>query len=104
MSGNFAVVRADLFMVNGFDEAYVGWGQEDDDLGRRFYAAGVRPMPVANRARISHSPHPSRRARQWSEGANIQRYGRRDVPIRCAQGLDGRPYSDVRVRVLNPRP
>jgi glycosyltransferase involved in cell wall biosynthesis len=100
MSGNFAISRADMVMVNGFDEAYVGWGQEDDDLGRRLYAAGVRPKSVAARARVSHIPHPPRRAMQWNEGANIYRYKQRDVPVRCARGLEGHPYPDVRITVI----
>ncbi|MBU4317174.1 MAG: glycosyltransferase [Proteobacteria bacterium] len=34
--------KDDFVKVNGFDEKYVGWGNEDDDLGVRFYAAGIR--------------------------------------------------------------
>ena len=39
--GVFAVSKSDLIRVNGFDENYQGWGNEDDDLGRRLYASGV---------------------------------------------------------------
>jgi glycosyltransferase involved in cell wall biosynthesis len=40
-SGLFAVSRDNYFKVNGFDEKYQGWGNEDDDMGRRFHAAGI---------------------------------------------------------------
>ncbi len=39
--GVFGVHRDDLLRVNGFDESYEGWGNEDDDLGRRLYCSGV---------------------------------------------------------------
>lgn len=40
-SGLFAVSRENYFKVNGFDEKYQGWGNEDDDMGRRLHAAGI---------------------------------------------------------------
>jgi glycosyltransferase involved in cell wall biosynthesis len=39
--GVFAVLREDYMAVNGFDENFQGWGNEDDDLGLRLNAYGV---------------------------------------------------------------
>jgi glycosyltransferase involved in cell wall biosynthesis len=39
---NLGVWRDDLVRVNGFDEAYSGWGLEDSDLVIRLLHAGVR--------------------------------------------------------------
>lgn len=39
---NLGVWRGDLLQVNGFDEAYSGWGLEDSDLVIRLLHAGVR--------------------------------------------------------------
>ncbi len=39
---NLGVWRDDLLRVNGFDEAYSGWGLEDSDLVIRLLHAGVR--------------------------------------------------------------
>ena len=39
---NFSAWREDLLRVNGFDEAYSGWGLEDSDLVIRLVHAGVR--------------------------------------------------------------
>lgn len=41
-SCNLGVWREDLVRVNGFDEAYSGWGLEDSDLVVRLLHAGVR--------------------------------------------------------------
>lgn len=39
--GVFGIRKEDLIRINGFDEKYMGWGNEDDDLGRRLYAVGI---------------------------------------------------------------
>jgi GT2 family glycosyltransferase len=39
--GVAAINREDFEKVNGYDEAYRGWGNEDDDLGRRLYQARI---------------------------------------------------------------
>lgn len=40
-SGVFALHKENFVKVNGFDELYRGWGNEDDDLGNRLYASGL---------------------------------------------------------------
>lgn len=98
-SGNICAWRADLVAVNGFDEAYVGWGQEDDDLGRRLYMARARPVPLLTKALVSHAWHPLRHD-DWRAGANLRRYRQPLSSPRCAQGLDRHPHPDVIVRVI----
>lgn len=39
---NFSAWRDDLLRVNGFDEAYSGWGLEDSDLVIRLLHAGIK--------------------------------------------------------------
>jgi glycosyltransferase involved in cell wall biosynthesis len=39
---NFAVSRADFLAINGFDEAFTGWGHEDADLFVRFLHNGIK--------------------------------------------------------------
>jgi glycosyltransferase involved in cell wall biosynthesis len=39
---NLAIWRSDFDLVNGFDEAFQGWGHEDADLAIRLLHAGVR--------------------------------------------------------------
>ncbi|PCI36355.1 MAG: glycosyl transferase family 2 [Thiotrichales bacterium] len=40
-SFNFAIWKKDLLSVNGFDEKFEGWGQEDDDLVYRLKRNGI---------------------------------------------------------------
>lgn len=93
-SGNICAWRDDLVPVNGFDEAYVGWGQEDDDLGRRLWAAGVTPVPILTKAMVSHICHPERHG-DWRKGGNLERYRRRLTSTVCDRGLADHPHHDV---------
>ena len=39
---NFAIRRADLLAVDGFDARFCGWGREDSDMAIRLGRAGIR--------------------------------------------------------------
>ncbi|MEJ5244079.1 MAG: glycosyltransferase [Bacteroidota bacterium] len=42
LRGGFsAILRKDYFEVNGYDERFIGWGNEDDNLGKRLYMKGL---------------------------------------------------------------
>ena len=43
---SYAVMKSDYLKVNGYDENYNGWGEEDDDFGNRLYVAGVKGKEV----------------------------------------------------------
>lgn len=45
--GACGINRADLIKVNGYDEQYVGWGYEDDDVARRLYTSDTLGINVA---------------------------------------------------------
>lgn len=52
--GNFGVAR-DLFeRVDGFDEAFAGYGKEDSELRNRMRRAGARGISLWSRARLCH--------------------------------------------------
>ena len=89
MAGNLAVWREDFERVNGFDEQFIGWGCEDDDLGQRLRQAGVRIAPIFGYTQAYHLWHPSHPSRptRWREGANVEYLFRRDKPMRCSAGL-----------------
>ena len=57
-SGVFAAWREDLLTVNGFDEEFRGWGNEDDDLGRRLHRAGIKGRNVFREPLSVHMYHP----------------------------------------------
>jgi len=55
---NLAIWRADLIKVNGYNEAFIGWGREDSELAVRLMNAGARRLDVRGRALCYHLWHP----------------------------------------------
>lgn len=86
LSANFAVRFGAYARVNGFDELYEGYGQEDDDLGRRLYGAGFMPALGLMEATAYHLWHPTRAPGRWEDSPNAARF-LRGGPVRCVQGL-----------------
>jgi glycosyltransferase involved in cell wall biosynthesis len=84
---NMAVWRADLVAINGFDEAYIGWGGEDSDIGSRLYHLGRPRKFVYGRAIVYHLNHsPLSRDKFQSNTARLEETLRLRR-IRCEQGL-----------------
>ena len=76
--------RAGFEAVNGFDEAFEGWGEEDLDLGLRLHLAGWRGHTVLDRSRVLHLYH----APWEAEPPNRAYYERpRHGQFRCPKGL-----------------
>lgn len=93
MSCNMGIWRADLDRVNGFDNAFEGWGREDDDLAARLRHAGVERRALRFAGLAVHLWHPSR----WPDGIpptetipNDRLYHRTlaQRSVRCERGLD----------------
>jgi glycosyltransferase involved in cell wall biosynthesis len=72
---NLAVWRRDFETVNGFDEAYEGWGFEDSDLAVRLLNAGVRRKEGAFATGVLHLWH--RENDRRFEGDNLSRLQQR---------------------------
>jgi glycosyltransferase involved in cell wall biosynthesis len=86
---NIGICREDFEAVNGFDEAFIGWGCEDDDLAFRLRKAGRRIASALAYTHGYHLWHPSEPSRpaKWTEGINVARLDDVERPIRCAAGL-----------------
>jgi glycosyltransferase involved in cell wall biosynthesis len=86
---NIGISRRELESVNGFDEAFVGWGCEDDDLAFRLRRLGVQIRSVLRYTSAYHMWHPTHptRPKKWTDGANVVRLLSPDRPIRCRDGL-----------------
>ncbi|MCC7483969.1 MAG: glycosyltransferase family 2 protein [Burkholderiales bacterium] len=85
---NLAAWRADLERVNGFDEAYTGWGLEDSDLVIRLAHAGVRHKSARFAAPVFHLWH-----REWDRSRLPENERRLDEILASARvaarvGLD----------------
>jgi GT2 family glycosyltransferase len=57
----FGIHRHDFERVNGFDMRFVGWGEEDVDMGMRLQRAGLRCGWPGPRATLLHLWHADRR-------------------------------------------
>jgi GT2 family glycosyltransferase len=102
-STNFLLAKEDYLRVNGFDEQYRGWGCEDDDIGRRFRAAGIRLRSVLHKTRVYHLWHPPAPSRpeQWKQGSNVAYLQRPMRLTQCLQGFAPRGPRDLSVRVAS---
>ena len=74
--------------INGYDENFVGWGGEDEDITLRMIKAGFRGKSVIPTARLLHLWHPNELGtRSWQEGSNVDYLYRKNIPVYCANGL-----------------
>ena len=86
---NMGFWRDDVIAVNGFDEAYSGWGVgEDSDIGTRLYHLGRRRKFVYGRAITFHLNHPA--APRGHHAASLARLAETIAAkkIRCERGLN----------------
>ncbi len=83
---NFAVDRALFEEVNGYDEAFVGWGHEDHDIRDRLMRTRPRPRVryLWGVADTLHLWHPATHDRTAERNADYYRLAR---PVRCSAGL-----------------
>lgn len=102
LSANFGVALGDYQHVNGFDETYEQYGQEDDDIARRLYACGCTPTIGTNTLITYHRHHPTRAPTDWHDSPNAARLAQK-VPVRCENGLDAPvEQPEVRLRWFGP--
>lgn len=87
IGGHFSVPLEAYVSVNGCDEAYEGYGQEDDDLARRLHAAGWPSVVAVRDIVVYHLFHPTRAPAAWDSAPGVVRF-REPAPIRAKLGLD----------------
>ena len=97
IGGNCSVHRSDLERINGFDERFIGWGREDDDLARRLRRSGVRVRDVCLDCLVVHLHHPPHPSHQPSvhHTPNYAYFHRDYFLARCVHGLETRRLEDV---------
>ena len=88
LGGHFSIYRRDIERVNGYDENFVGWGGEDEDLGIRLVKAGIYCRSAIPYAKVLHLWHPKALGnKHWREGPNIAYFKRKNIPSFCENGL-----------------
>lgn len=91
LGGFFSVYRKDIEFINGYDENFVEWGGEDEDMGIRLAAAGIYCISAIRYAKALHVWHPfeikTGRASNWKKGTFRDYFDRSKIPFVCANGL-----------------
>jgi glycosyltransferase involved in cell wall biosynthesis len=88
LGSHYSIHKSDLERINGYDENFVGWGGEDEDLGIRLVRAGIYCRSAIRSARVLHLWHPSAITdRRWQDGPNIQYFNRKEISVFCINGL-----------------
>jgi glycosyltransferase involved in cell wall biosynthesis len=85
---NLGIWRSDLVAVNGYNEAFVGWGREDSELAVRLINAGVRRLDVRGRAMCYHLWHPPASRTGLTTNDDLLQKAIDTKARRCEMGLD----------------
>lgn len=85
---HIAFWRDDLLRVNGYDEAYEGWGREDSDLTLRLGHAGVSRRNLKFAAVAFHLWHQPQSRDAFARNDDRLSQARAERRIRAVRGLD----------------
>ncbi len=85
---NLAIWRADLVAVNGYNEAFVGWGREDSELAVRLGNLPVQRLDARGWALCYHLWHPPVSRAGLSTNDELLAEAQRTGVTRCQKGLD----------------
>ena len=103
---SYALMKNAYIKVNGYDENYIGWGQEDDDFGNRLTVAGINGKELITKNIQLHLWHYSDPTKVHS--SNEEYYYKRKEEIfskkdfYCERGYeDSKNRDDVTIKTLN---
>lgn len=103
---SYALMKDSYIKVNGYDENYIGWGQEDDDFGNRLTVAEINGKELITKNIQLHLWHYSDPTKVQS--SNEEYYYKRKEEIfskkdfYCKKGyVDSKNRDDVTVKELN---
>lgn len=85
---NMAFWRADVVRVNGFDEAFEGWGREDSDFVVRLLNAGVRRQTLRFSALAYHQYHEERPRADLGRNDELLARAIAEGRVRAERGID----------------
>ena len=87
-SCNMALWREDALRVNGYDEAFEGWGFEDTEFGLRLKNSGVRQLRIKFRAVAFHLFHEKVSRERCLTNEHYYLESIREHRTRCKRGID----------------
>jgi glycosyltransferase involved in cell wall biosynthesis len=82
-----AIWRDDLIKVNGYNEAFTGWGREDSELAVRLMNAGARRLDVRGWAICYHLWHPPASRANLPANDQLLETAQAQTATRCDAGL-----------------
>jgi cellulose synthase/poly-beta-1,6-N-acetylglucosamine synthase-like glycosyltransferase len=90
LGGHHAVRIAPLRAVNAYDEAYLDYGYDDDDLARRLHALRprIKTAIAVTDCLAYHLWHPSRAPQSPTAAPGHARFATRGLPVRAELGWD----------------
>ena len=91
-SCNMSFFRKDILAVNGFNEDYIGWGQEDSDLACRFFNLGLAKKVHPFMAICFHLWHPSNKG--FNGNMHRLRAAMSSETFFCSNGIRKGPSAD----------
>jgi len=84
---NVAIFRRDVYAVNGFNEAFQGWGREDSEMVVRLYKYGLKRKMHSFSAICFHLWHPENDRTQLAVNDFLLAQAKAADTFLCAQGL-----------------
>jgi len=87
-SCNLAVWRDDFLAVNGFNEAFEGWGKEDSELVVRLFHHGIARKDVRFQAAVFHLHHPEFDRGRLERNIRMLEAAQASGAARCERGVD----------------
>jgi glycosyltransferase involved in cell wall biosynthesis len=84
---NLGIWRADLLKVNGYNEAFTGWGREDSELAVRLMNTGAQRLDVRGWAICYHLWHPPVSRANLSANDQLLRAAQAQKAAWCDSGL-----------------
>ncbi len=85
---NQAYWKSDLLRVNGFNEAFMGWGREDNEVAARLYNVGIHRRNLKFQALAIHLHHPPRQPKGVNPNDAILHQAISRGETWCRLGLD----------------
>jgi len=85
---NFAFWKHDAVVVNGFNEDFVGWGQEDTEFAARLLHSGICRQNIRFNALAFHMYHPIVARDSLSQNDTLLKSTQDNKSKWCENGLD----------------
>ena len=102
IGNNIGIWWKDYQALNGYDQNFVGWGCEDDDLRLRSHRAGLKVKSILSWTYTYHLWHPTEQTQpdDWKNGLNVAYLTRPIRLTRCVNGLEQRELTELVVRLV----